>query len=283
MPMTVLVTGATGNLGGAVVESLKARGISVRAGCRDPRKFGERDGVTAVKAEFEDLATFDAALAGAEGLFLISPPADSTAPEKLGPVIERAKSVGIGHIVFNSAFGAQNSEQAPLRRVERLVMAAGTPYSILRPNFFMENFSTGYVAPSIKNQRSIFLPAGDAKTSFIAVRDIAETAAVLFTEKRPESEFNLTGPEALDHYEIARIVTEAAGVEIKYHPLSEQEMAFGARQMGMPEPAIEYLLMLYAAVRNGYTAPVTDDVERVTGRKPVRFADFARENAAAWQ
>lgn len=283
MPMTVLVTGATGNLGGAVVDSLKSRGISVRAGCRDPRKFGEREGVTAVKAVFEDPDTFEAALAGAEGLFLIAPPADLAADEKLGPVIERAKALGVAHIVFNSALGADRDEQAPLRRVERLVMDAGVRYTILRPNFFMENFSIGYVAPSIKRQRSIFLPAGDAKTSFIATTDIAETAAVLFTEKRRESEFNLTGPEALDYYEIARIVTEAAGVEIKYHPLSEKEMAFGARQMGMPEPAIEYMLMLYAAVRNGYAAPVTDDVERVTDRKPISFAEFARENATVWQ
>ncbi|MCW5981085.1 MAG: SDR family oxidoreductase [Bryobacteraceae bacterium] len=281
--MTILVTGATGNLGGALVNSLRRRGLGVRAASRDPKKVEARDGVTAVKAVFEDPSTFDAALDGAEGLFLIAPPADPDAEARLGPVIERAKAAGTKHVVFNSAFGADRNEDAPLGKVERLLRDSGAGYTILRPNFFMENFSSGYLAPSIKQQRSIFLPAGDAKTSFIAVRDIAETAAAVFADRRTGGELNLTGPEALDHSEVARIISDAAGMEVKYHPLSEAEMRFGAQQMGVPEPTVAYMLMLYAAVRKGYTAPVTDDVKRATGRDPLSFAQFARENAAAWQ
>lgn len=281
--MTILVTGATGNVGSEVAKALNKRGIKVRAGSRDPRKLSGLDGVASVKADFEDPSTFDAALDGVSGLFLIAPPADANAPAKLKPVIDKAKARGVGHIVFNSSFGANLNEQAPLCIVEHLLTQSGVNYTILRPNFFMENFSSGYIAPSIKQQRSIFLPAADAKTSFIAVRDIGETAAASFADKHYNREFDLTGPEALDHAEVAQIITDAAGVEIKYHPLSEQETIFGAKQIGMPQPMIDYMLMLYQAVRAGHTAPVTEDVQRVTGRPPIRFADFAREHATNWQ
>ena len=75
--------------------------------------------------------------------------------------------------MFISAFGVNYNEQAPLRMVEHLVRNSGVPYTILRPNFFMENFSEGFLSGSIKTQGAIFLAAGDGKTSFISVQDIA--------------------------------------------------------------------------------------------------------------
>lgn len=277
----ILVTGSTGNLGRAVVAALTAKGIQVRAAARKTGKLAPSSGVEPVLFAYENPATHAAALQGVDALFLIAPPLDPEAPAKLSPFIDLAKVSGVRHIVFNSALGVDAVEQAPLRIVERHLMASGVPYTILRPNFFMENFSTGFLAPMLK-QGGIFLAAADGKTSFISVVDIAEVAVAAFLKGLVSKEYNLTGPEALDHTAVAAIISQVSGKPIAYHAIPEEAMLSGMRSSGMPEGAVQYAGVLYSAVRAGYTAAVTGDVESVTGRKPIAFGTFARQNAAAW-
>jgi len=282
MDNTVLVTGASGQLGREVVRALLADGFAVKAATRDASKVPPQQGVTPVTFDYTDPATFAAALEGATGLFLVAPPMDADAPAKLIPFIEKARSAGIGHVVFNSALGMDQNEEAPLRIVERAVMDSGIPYTILRPNFFMENFSTGSISPMIREQNSIFLAAGDGKTSFISTRDIAAVAAAALAGTHAGCEYNLTGPEALDHGQVARMISEATGKQITYQALPEMIMLQGARNLGMPEPMVQYMRGLYAAVRSGDAAVVTDDVKKITGRTPITFDEFANDNAECW-
>lgn len=95
-------------------------------------------------------------------------------------------------------------------------------------------------------------------------------------------EFDLTGPEALDHAEVAKVITDVLGRPIKYHSLTEDQMTAGLRAHGMPDSAIAYLAMLYSIVRAGYAAGVTSDVETITGRRPTDFKTFAELAAAEW-
>ena len=278
---SILVTGASGILGKAIVKAGVKGGFAVKQAVRDLKRAGA--GVEAVRFDYADSSTFAPALKGVSGLLLIAPPLDPTAPAQLRPVIESAKAAGLGHIVFISAFGANHSEQAPLRVIEHAVMDSGVPFTILRPNFFMENFSQGFLAGAIRAQGVIPLPAGDGKTSFIAVEDIAAVAVAAFARSLAGQEFDLTGMEALDHTAVARIISEASGRAVTYRSITEEQMTAGGRAQGMPEPAIEYLQGLYGIVRAGFAAGVTGDVEKVTGRKPVRFEDFARAAAAAWR
>ena len=222
-------------------------------------------------------------MTGMRGLLSMAPPLDSDAPSKLAPVIVSAKSLGVQHIVLISAFGVNHNEQSPLRVVEHLVIDSGVPYTILRPNFFMENFSEGSLSGSIKGQNAIFVAAGDGKTSFISVRDIAASVVAAFQTPLAGREFDLTGGEALDHAEVAKVIGEVSGRPVAYHPLTEEQMTSGARAAGMPEPAVGYLSVLYGAVRAGYAAGVTSDVETVTGRKPITFRTFAELAAPAWK
>jgi len=283
MNAKILITGATGNLGRAVVQALVQHNFNARAATRNPEKLEATANVEPVKFDYTVADTLDTALAGVNGLLLIAPPMDPEAPAKLLPVIEKAKAKGIGRIILNSALGADQNEQSPLRIVERVLMQSGVPYTIVRPNFFMENFSTGFIAPMIKHQRGIFLAAGDGKTSFISTRDIAAVIAVAFAEKHAGKEYNLTGPEAIDHAQAAKLISEAMGQEIVYHALPEEAMLKGARDNGMPESAVQYLGALYSAVRDGYCAAVTDDVKHVTGQNPVSFRAFVEANKARWQ
>ncbi len=95
-------------------------------------------------------------------------------------------------------------------------------------------------------------------------------------------ELDLTGPEALDHAEVAAIISEVSGRTITFHPLNEEQMAAGARAAGIPESAIEYMKVLNGVVRAGYAAGTTRDVEQVLGRPPISFRRFAEQSRAAW-
>ncbi len=278
---TILVTGATGSLGSAVVRTLASKGFKVRAAARNLAKATFAAGVDAARFTYEDATLHGPTLQGVEGLVLIAPPLDPEAPAKLLPVIDQAKNMGLKHAVLISALGVDAVEQAPLRRIERHLMASGLPYTILRPNFFMDNFTTGFLAPSVK-QGAIYLAAAEGKTSFISTLDIAEVVAVVFQKGLVGKEYNLTGPEALDHATVAGIISRVAGRTVAYHALSEEAMFQGLRGTGMPEGAVQYVGVLYGVVRAGYAATVTNDVETVTGRKPQTFAAFSQQNAASW-
>lgn len=281
MKPSILITGASGVLGRAIVQGALRAGFGVRQGVRDPKKANPA--AEAVRLDYADPATISPAVEGISGLLLMAPSLDPNAPAELGPVIAAAKAAGARHIVFISALGVNHNEQAPLRVVEHLVMDSGVPYTILRPNFFMENFSEGFLAGGIKAQGAIYLAAGDGKTSFISVQDIAAAVLAAFERSLVGEEFDMTGPAALDHAEAARIISEASGRPVVYHSLSEEEMIAGARAQRMPEPAIAYLAVLYGVVRAGFAAGITDDVERIIGRKAVSFEEFARAAAHAWR
>jgi uncharacterized protein YbjT (DUF2867 family) len=278
----ILVTGAAGKLGGAVVRALLEQDVRVIAGTTRPESAVIPGGAQIVKIDYELPPTVESALKGADGLFLVAPPLDVAAPAKLKPVIEQAGKAGVKHIVFTSALGVDQNEAAPLRVVEKYLMGSGINYTILRPNFFMENFSTGFLAPMIA-QGGIFLAAGDGRTSFISVEDIAAVAAAAFKQAVYGAEYNLTGPAALDHAQVASILSEVSGKTIRYHALTEDAMLQGARDQGLSESAAGYMAMLYQVVRKGWAEGITDDVQKVLGRPPIGFGDFAQKNAAVWK
>src|SRR5580658_4686236 len=195
----------------------------------------------------------------------------------------RRKAQAFSASFFISAFGFNNNEQAPLRVVEHMVIDSGVAYTIFRPNFFMENFSEVSVAGTINGQNGIFVAAGDGGTSFISVHDIAASVVAAFETPLKNMEFDLTGPEALDHTEVAKIIADVSGRPVAYHSLTKEQMTGGARAAGMPEPAVCYPAVLYGVVREGYAAGITSDVDTVTGKKPVTFKTFAEHTASSWR
>lgn len=274
MGNTVLVTAATGVLGRAIVDAAVDAGIPVRQGVRNPAKA--KPNIETVRLDYADPATIAPALAGASAIVLMAPPLEANAPALLAPVIDAAKAARIRHIVLISAFGVNHDEQAALRIVEHLVMDSGVPFTILRPSFFMENFSEGFLASGIREQHAIFLAAGDGKTSFISVRDIATVVVASLLQSLVGREIDLTGPAALDHAEVAAIISRASGHVVTYHQLTEDQMLDGARAHGMPEPVVTYMGALYAVVRAGFAAGVSDDFRAITGKAPTTFEAFAR-------
>jgi uncharacterized protein YbjT (DUF2867 family) len=277
----ILVTGATGVLGKAIVKAAVADGLLVRQGVRNLTKADPA--IEAVRLDYADPSTIAPALAGVSAIVLMAPPLDPNAPSELEPVIAAAKTANLRHVVLISAFGVNHNEQAPLRVVEHLVIHSGLPFTIVRPNFLMENFSEGPQAHGVRSQNAIHLAAGDGKTSFVSARDVAAAVVVALQQSLTGKEVDLTGPAALDHVEVARIISGATGRTVVYHELTEEQMLEGARSHGMPESSVAYLGVLYGVVRAGYAGAVAGDFESIAGRAPITFDAFARATAASWR
>lgn len=285
MSNKILVIGATGNVGSNLVNFLAEKGEQVRAATRHPDDYPDLANVEAVEFDYDRPETYGPALEGVDRVYVIARNADAHADKVIIPFIDQAEAAGVDHIVLMTAMGVdQAPKEVPYRKIELHLMDAGVDYTILRPNWFMQNFNPGFFLPMIKQNGGIFLPVGDAKTSLIDVRDIAAVAAVVFTEDGHKGkEYALTGGEALSYQEAADIVSEVSGRKIKYVPISDDDLRGAFKQMGFNPEQTEMMVGLFQTVRQGWTAAVTPTVSNLLGREPITFEQFARENADAWK
>ncbi|MHC4601029.1 MAG: SDR family oxidoreductase [Planctomycetota bacterium] len=275
----IFVTGATGNVGGEVLQKLLIDGEPVRAGFRSFEDGAALKawGVDTVRFDYTDPGTYAGALDGVDRVFLVSPPADPEAPAKVFPFVDFAVRAGVRLIVNVSAMGADYDDASPLYRIESRIRASGVDAVILRPTWFMQNL-TGFLLEAIVNQGGIFVPAAEGRTSFIDVRDIAGVAVKALTEPGHAGKiYTLTGDRALDYYEVASILSAVSNCELLYVPLTEDEARQGWANHDWPAASVEYLLALFSYVREGYTASVSPDVKALLGRDPIPFETFAHD------
>jgi uncharacterized protein YbjT (DUF2867 family) len=147
----------------------------------------------------------------------------------------------------------------------------------------MQNFSS-FHRDVIAKQGGIFLPAGDARTAFIDCRDIASVALICFSQNGHAGKAHaLTGGEALDHAQVASLISKTIGREVKYHALSDDDARQGLIAQGWPPEAVEYMIMIYGFVRAGYAADISPDVEKFLMRKPLTFGQYAKDYAEVWR
>lgn len=276
-----LVVGASGSVGSQIVRNLVAQGHAVR-GTTHRRDAIGADG--AVETAYLDLVSGEGrrtAFTGVDGAFLLVPPGYADQHRIASPLIAEAKRQQLGKVVLMTAMGA-NAADTPFRRAEQELAASGVPYNVIRPNWFMQNFQTFWIR-GINEQGKILLPAGSAKTSFIDARDIAAVAARLLTSHDQDGrDFDLTGPEALDHDEVAREISAAIGRIVTYQEIEPDVLRQGLLASGVPADYTEFLLVILDFLKQGYNARVTDAVERLLQRSPTGFRDYARDNAASW-
>lgn len=274
---TTLVTGASGQIGSTLVDLLLAQGQTVRrATSRTPSQAGE---VQLNLATGEGLA---AALAGADQLFLMAPPGHADQHELLIPAIDAAKAAGVRKVLLLSAMGANADDNIPLRRAELHLERSGLAWNVIRPNWFMQNFHTFWLH-GIQTQGQILLPVGAAKGSFIDTRDIAAVAAkLLSSDAFVNASHDLTGSEALDHTQVAAVLSQATGRTIGYTDIPEDAMRQGLLGAGLPADYAEFLLVILGAFKAGYSERITDNVQRITGRAPIRLVQYAQDFKAHW-
>jgi len=284
----ILVTGASGSVGREVLLAVMKTGKPVKAmyrGAEDSRNAPS--GIATVIADFADKESLRKALQGIETAFLVCSPIPQLV-ELESNVIEVAMQTGVRHIVLNSALGAGDYPKSfPLwhRQVEDKLKASGLRHTILRPNTFMQNI-VAYSSSSIRAQGAFYSAMGDAKLSFIDVRDIAEATAKILGNPSVHSGkiYELNGPEALNYSEVAALISEAAGRPVQFVNIPEESQRKAMLDLGMPQWQVDALLDLqryYTVDKKG--AQITPVLEQLLGHAPTRLEQYLRENKEAFR
>jgi uncharacterized protein YbjT (DUF2867 family) len=276
----ILVTGATGRVGRALVACLLDRGVPVRALSRDPAAANLTLGLEVVPGDLAEPGSLEPALGGVESVFLLWPFTTSTGASALAPGVIEALARHVRRIVYLSAAVAADQPDSSWAAVERLIEASSMEWTFLRPTGFAAN--TLMWADQIQAGNVVRWPYGAAMRSLIHERDIAAVAArALADGGHAGRTYVLTGPEALAQSELVRIIGEAVGREVRWEELPPP----AARQRllaALGDPAfVDRALSDWAAFL-ARPEPVTGTVETVTvtGARAHAFRDWALEHVA---
>jgi uncharacterized protein YbjT (DUF2867 family) len=283
----ILVTGASGTVGGAVLAEVARSGVPHRAMYRSTAEAAKAPrGTDTVIADFADPASLAAALRGVTSVYLVCSPIPELVDLESN-VIAASEAASVQRIVLNSALGAGDygkSFPSWHRQVEdRLGAASSLAHCILRPNSFMQNV-LAYYAPTIRAQGAFYAAMGNARISFLDVRDIAKVAADALRGGAHDGKiYELNGPEALTCGEIAEKITRQTGIAARYVDISEEAQRLVMRDQKMPEWLVTALLELQEYYTRGKGSEVDDLLERLLGRKPITMDRFLAETAGAFR
>ena len=288
MKERILVTGATGNVGRELVRILAERGAAVIAGVtsEDKAKALEAQGVAAEVFSFSDDESLKRIMEGKKRLFLLLPFKEGMKRWGLA-ALAAARAAGVEHVVRSSGLLADTEAHFQLGKVhggiDDALEKSGLPFTILRPNVFMQNYVRAQSA-EIREHSRFSLPEAEARVSRIDARDIAACAAAVLLDPAEHTgrTYLLTGPEALSGEDVAAVLSEESGRTIAYRPLSEEQAREAWLAAGLPEWNVNMLLGLARQVREGVMALVTGAVKHLSGREPIPFRLFARDFRRSW-
>src|SRR5262249_6610293 len=271
--MTITVTGSTGTIGSELVRLLSAAGAPTRAVFRTPRANPQLPGVVWLQADLRDERSLEPALAGSSRLFLLSGNEAGFSRMQI-VVVQAAARLGGTHLVKLSALGASDHSKSGIGRehweVEQALQQGATPWTILRPHSFMQNW-LGDIAETVRAEGVIHAPIGDARVPFIDARDIAAVGAEVLLD--PEAHVGrkdfLSGGAAVGFADLAAALARATGEPVRYEPISMQEARARLAAQGMAPELIDATLAIAEYQKaGGPTSMVSDGVQRVLHRPP---------------
>jgi uncharacterized protein YbjT (DUF2867 family) len=283
----ILITGATGRIGSAIVQQLSTSGVHLRALVHSPEKAVSiaGPGVEIVGGDLALPHSLEAALHGITRALLVSP-LDPRQMELQGNFIEAAKRAGPVHIVKISGLGT--ALDSPVRsgrwhaQIEAHLEASGLPFTHLRPLFFMQNILR--FAQAIAQTGEFSAALGEGKVAMVDVRDIAAVAvAALTMDGHTGKAYTITGPEALSYDDVAKKLSLVRGKPVSYRDVPLADVWQRLLETGMREWHVEVQMDFHTALREGGASIVTDAVETMTGKPPRSFEQFAREHAALFR
>jgi len=281
--MSLIVTGASGHLGSLVVESLLERGVAPEQIVATGRRldalapFAAR-GVRTAELDYSRPETIDAVLSAGDTVLLVSGSEVGQRAAQHQNVIDAAVRAGAARIVYTSAPHATTSELvlAPEHKAtEEAILASGLPYTILRNNWYSENYAdtiaqataTGFFIGSV----------GSGLVASASRKDYADAAAVALTS--PDlagSIFELSGDTAWDYTDLAAAISTVAGREVEYRDLSPEEQADALRGFGLDEGTIGFVVALDGNIRDGLLSETSGDLSRLIGRPTTPLVDGLR-------
>jgi uncharacterized protein YbjT (DUF2867 family) len=281
----ILVTGATGTIGSAVIQHLTSQNVPIRALLRDVKKGSHLSShsIEVVQGDFLHPDTLDAALQGVEKAFLLSAN-DARQIEMESNFIDATKRMGVQHIVKLSVLAADVSSPSTFQKwhgeIEQKLEQSGIKWTHLQPNMLMQNVN--FYASTIAESNNFFLCVGDAVVSHVDARDVAAVAAICLTEPGHESKrYVLTGTEAITFTEVAKILSDAFGKEISYVNVPPENLKQAMLNADEAEWFVDAELELFSLWANGMGAVVTNTIAEITKHTPTSFNDFARDLAVS--
>jgi uncharacterized protein YbjT (DUF2867 family) len=266
-----------------VVKQALALGLKIRATFRSAAVAAKAPaGLDGMIVDYSKPETIRPALHGVEKIFLVGPPVREL-PWLEAAFIKEVRAAGRQHIVKLSALGGRTAMfSSGHRDSEENIERSGLPYTFLRPNGFMQNL-VNYSAGTIRSQSAFYGCQGNGAVSLVDVRDIAAVAVIALAATGHEGKsYSLTGGETVTNEQVAERISQVAGRKITYVDLPPAEFKRMILSAGAPEWSADALIDLQRHYREGTASLVTDDVERLTGRKPIAFDQFAHDYAFAF-
>lgn len=278
----ILVSGATGGIGGEVCRLLKEAGTPFRAMCRKAEQIEHfrKIGIDAVPGDFDRPDTLAAAMAGVDTMFLITPPTPGQVAQETA-AIDAARQAGVGRIVKISASDGNVRSPVPWARHHALIdhhlRASGIEWTILKPTAFMQNF-LWFKDPIARG----FLPqvTGNGSVSWVDTRDVARVAATVLTQDgHAQATYFLTGPETLDMKEASLRLSKALGHPVRYLDLPSPLFWALLRLTGNSRWMAKGLVVQFDDVVAGHhDIDPTFEIARLTGKPPRDFTTFVEDH-----
>ncbi|WP_341935261.1 SDR family oxidoreductase [Microbacterium sp. LWO14-1.2] len=278
--MTILVTGATGQLGRLVVQSLLERGAdpqSIVAGARDTAKAADL-GVRVAHLDYTDPRSIAAALDGVDSVLLISGSEVGQRVPQHRAVIDAAKDAGVSKFVYTSAPKATTSDLvlAPEHKAtEEAIAEAGLPAVILRNNWYTENYAADLARAA--DTGVVAAGAGDGRVASASRKDFADAAAAVLLEDGHIGQiYELGGDVAWTYDDLAAAIAEISGREVEYRRLTPDEQAEALRAAGLDEGTVGFVVALDAGIAGGALADTDGTLARLIGRPTTPLVDGLR-------
>lgn len=277
--MTILITGATGNIGGELIQHLLGKNVSIRGLVRDLKKGAKlsEQGVELAYGDFSQPESLDVALQGVEKAFLVTSNLANQVELECN-FIDAAKHAGVKHIVKLSVLGAgelPSTFQKWHREIEMHLEQSGIVWTHLQPNMLMQNIR--WFAQTIAQNGAFYNCVGDAKISHVDARDVAAVAAVCLTEAGHENiSYVLTGDKAITFNEVAHIFAKLLGRSVNYVDLPPADLKAARLANGEPEWYLDAELELFGCCKQGAGTAVTDTIAQITNKKATSYDEFAQ-------
>ncbi|NED95602.1 NAD(P)H-binding protein [Phytoactinopolyspora alkaliphila] len=265
------VTGVTGKTGRLVAEGALRRGWQVRSLTRRPADVGAWH-----RFDWDEPEGWDPALRGCDAVYVIIPFNHPGAAERTPDVLKAAAEAGARRIVLLSSLDAEGAaSDDPLAVAESALTDLDVEWAILRPTWFLENFSVGSFGAMVR-EGNLRLPAGEGKIPFISIRDIADVGIAALSPHGPRGRLPLTGPVALTHAEVCHALTDALGTSITFTDATPEEFVELMATRGFSGDYSQFLIDALGQVESGQLLiPVTDTVQRILGRPATSVEEFA--------
>lgn len=278
----ILLTGGTGKTGRRIAQRLVAGNRGVRIASRAPAQPSLEQAVESISFDWAEPRTYESALRGVDRVYLVAPALVLDAASLMNPFIERAIQLGVRRFVLLSSTALADGGPV-MGRVESFLRQHAPEWSVLKPSWFMQNFTEGHHAASIRATGTMTSAAGEGRVRFVDADDIADVAVrCLVDAAQVNGVLNLCGPDALTYDEVAAIISRVCSRPLQHARVTTAQLSQAFIGAGVPTDYATFLAELDHWLSRGGENSLISDVQRVLGRRPRSFAEFADMHKHSW-